>query len=258
MPEGWHVVAGTLSKEGDVDDLVTREQFGNFELELEWKIGKGGNSGIFYRATREYDHIYWSGPEYQLLDDANARRWPQQAHRRGVGLWAVRPSRRRGQAVRRVEQDAHHRQWQSRRALAERPRRSSNTTSAVPTGRRRWRRASSRSIRTTDWPRKATSAFRAITPAPWRCATSASANCHDPSASRADDVPGVLHLGRVVRHHGHLPRADTCISPIPRSVLPTARRRLVRWSRLSSSASSPIAGSQARSCWRRCTSSVPP
>jgi Domain of Unknown Function (DUF1080) len=72
MPDGWHVVDGTLAKEGSVDDLVTREQFGNFELELEWKIGKGGNSGIFYRGTREYDHIYWSAPEYQLLDDANA------------------------------------------------------------------------------------------------------------------------------------------------------------------------------------------
>jgi hypothetical protein len=72
MPDGWHVVDGTLAKEGSVDDLVTREQFGNFELELEWKIGKAGNSGIFYRGTREYDHIYWSAPEYQLLDDANA------------------------------------------------------------------------------------------------------------------------------------------------------------------------------------------
>ena len=72
MPEVWHVVDGTLTKEGDVDDLVTKEQFGNFELELEWKIGNAGNSGVFYRATREYDHIYWSGPEYQLLDDANA------------------------------------------------------------------------------------------------------------------------------------------------------------------------------------------
>jgi len=72
MPQGWHVVDGTLAKEGHVDDLVTRDQFGNFELELEWKIGRAGNSGIFYRGTREYDEIYWSGPEYQLLDDANA------------------------------------------------------------------------------------------------------------------------------------------------------------------------------------------
>jgi hypothetical protein len=72
LPKGWHVANGTISKEGNVDDLVTRNEFGNFELELEWKIGKAGNSGIFYRGTREYDHIYWSAPEYQLLDDANA------------------------------------------------------------------------------------------------------------------------------------------------------------------------------------------
>jgi Domain of Unknown Function (DUF1080) len=68
---GWHVAGGVLSKDGPVDDLVTTRNYRNFELELEWKIGKAGNSGIFYRGTREYDHIYWSAPEYQLLDDAN-------------------------------------------------------------------------------------------------------------------------------------------------------------------------------------------
>ena len=71
LPAGWRVEGGVLSKDGKVDDLVTTDSFGNFELELEWKIGKGGNSGIFYRGTREYDHIYWSAPEYQLLDDEN-------------------------------------------------------------------------------------------------------------------------------------------------------------------------------------------
>jgi hypothetical protein len=72
LPAGWHVANGTISKDGNVDDLVTRNEFGNFEFEVEWKMGKAGNSGIFYRGTREYDHIYWSAPEYQLLDDANA------------------------------------------------------------------------------------------------------------------------------------------------------------------------------------------
>jgi hypothetical protein len=71
LPAGWHIAGGVLSKDGAVDDLVTKQTFGNFELELEWKIGKAGNSGVFYRGTREYDHIYWSAPEYQLLDDAN-------------------------------------------------------------------------------------------------------------------------------------------------------------------------------------------
>jgi hypothetical protein len=72
LPAGWHVARGVLSKNGPVDDLVTNQNFGNFELELEWKMGRGGNSGLFYRGSREYDHIYWSAPEYQLLDDANA------------------------------------------------------------------------------------------------------------------------------------------------------------------------------------------
>jgi len=72
LPKGWSVRDGVISKEGEVDDLISRDEYANFELELEWKLGKGGNSGIFYHGTREYDHIYWSAPEYQLLDDANA------------------------------------------------------------------------------------------------------------------------------------------------------------------------------------------
>ena len=35
-----------------------------------WKLAPKGNAGVFYRGTEEYDHIYWSAPEYQLLDDA--------------------------------------------------------------------------------------------------------------------------------------------------------------------------------------------
>jgi hypothetical protein len=72
MPNGWRVEAGTLAKSGSVDDIVTADQFANFELALDWKIATGGNAGIFYRGTEEYEKIYWSAPEYQLLDDANA------------------------------------------------------------------------------------------------------------------------------------------------------------------------------------------
>ena len=71
MPKGWSIVDGALTKSEPVADLISKETFGDFELEFEWKLGKGGNSGIFYRANEEYEHIYWSGPEYQLLDDAN-------------------------------------------------------------------------------------------------------------------------------------------------------------------------------------------
>ena len=70
FPASWRIVDGVLTKSGEVEDIITRDQFGNFELALDWNLSPGGNAGIFYRGTEEYDKIYWSGPEYQLLDDA--------------------------------------------------------------------------------------------------------------------------------------------------------------------------------------------
>jgi hypothetical protein len=72
IPSGWHITGNTLAKDVPVADIVTKDEFSDFELEIEWKIGEAGNSGIFYRGTEEYNHIYWSGPEYQLLDDIKA------------------------------------------------------------------------------------------------------------------------------------------------------------------------------------------
>ena len=73
MPDGWQAVDGALSRVGDAGDIVTREQFRNFELSLEWKVAPGGNSGIFYRASEDDDAIYWTAPEMQVLDDAGHR-----------------------------------------------------------------------------------------------------------------------------------------------------------------------------------------
>lgn len=71
MPGGWDVVEGTLHKTAGVEDILTVDQFGDFELTFDWKLATGGNAGVFYRGTQEYDHIYWSAPEFQLLDDAH-------------------------------------------------------------------------------------------------------------------------------------------------------------------------------------------
>ena len=50
-------------------DLYTREMFGDFELRVDWKISKVGNSGIIYRSTEDYKASYQTGPEYQVIDD---------------------------------------------------------------------------------------------------------------------------------------------------------------------------------------------
>ena len=90
VPGRWVVEDGCIKFNGsgggeaqvnDGGDLIFAHKFKNFELELEWKISKGGNSGILYLAqevtTKDKDGntvvepIYISAPEFQLLDNEN-------------------------------------------------------------------------------------------------------------------------------------------------------------------------------------------
>lgn len=73
MPSGWRAVDGALTRVAGGGDIVTVDQFANFELALEWKVASGGNSGIFYRVVEGPEHTYESGPEMQVLDDAQHR-----------------------------------------------------------------------------------------------------------------------------------------------------------------------------------------
>jgi hypothetical protein len=72
LPAGWQVVDGALTRVAPAGDIVTREQFQDFELALEWKVEAGGNSGVFYRVAEapELETVWQSGPEFQVLDDA--------------------------------------------------------------------------------------------------------------------------------------------------------------------------------------------
>jgi len=68
--EGWTVEEGALKAvKGGHGDIVTKEKYRDFELELEWRVSPGANSGIFYHATEEFDAIYQSAPEMQILDN---------------------------------------------------------------------------------------------------------------------------------------------------------------------------------------------
>lgn len=71
--EGWGVKDGELycKAEGVTKraDLITANQYENYELQIDWKISPKKNSGIIYMATEENGASYESGPEYQLIDD---------------------------------------------------------------------------------------------------------------------------------------------------------------------------------------------
>ena len=70
MPDSWEVVDGTLKTKPEHGiDLISEDIYKNFELELEWKVSNGGNSGIFYFATEDGDNIWQTAPEMQVLDD---------------------------------------------------------------------------------------------------------------------------------------------------------------------------------------------
>lgn len=70
LPAGWDFDTATkvLTRRAGTD-IVTKQQFASFELELEWKVGPRGNSGVFYWATEETRVIYENAPEMQILDN---------------------------------------------------------------------------------------------------------------------------------------------------------------------------------------------
>lgn len=73
VPSCWKIEDGVLlsrPQEGDSrGDIITVEQFADFELVWQWRMSPGGNSGLIYRATEEYAQVWQSGPEYQILDN---------------------------------------------------------------------------------------------------------------------------------------------------------------------------------------------
>jgi hypothetical protein len=71
FPErGWQVSDGCLVRVGPGGDITTDEKFADFELQLEWRISPGGNSGIFFRSAEGFRWPWETGPEMQVLDNA--------------------------------------------------------------------------------------------------------------------------------------------------------------------------------------------
>jgi hypothetical protein len=70
VPAGWQVLDGALARVGAAGDIATRATFADFELELEWMISPGGNSGIFFRVADGRQYVWETGPEMQVIDNA--------------------------------------------------------------------------------------------------------------------------------------------------------------------------------------------
>lgn len=77
---GWRVENGEIVLAGKAGDLVTRDDFGDFELRLDWKVSPAANSGIIYRVGLGEAQTFVTGPEYQVLDNARAEDNKQPNH----------------------------------------------------------------------------------------------------------------------------------------------------------------------------------
>lgn len=76
--DSWQVDSGTLHCIGSTAnygaitaDLMTANQYENFDFSVDYKISPKGNSGILYMVTEDSAYSYLTGPEYQIIDDVN-------------------------------------------------------------------------------------------------------------------------------------------------------------------------------------------
>lgn len=117
--EQWTCENGELhSIKGRKVDLITRERYTDFELELEWKVAPGANSGIMYGVTEAGTETFWSGPEMQINDDPHHPDGLQPKTSAGGLYDLIAPSRRdllnptgEYNRVRIVSRDGHVEHW---------------------------------------------------------------------------------------------------------------------------------------------------
>lgn len=71
FPKGWQVIDGELVRKAGGGDIVTKEEYDSFEVVLDYKIAKAGNSGLMFHVTEDADAPYGSGPEVQIQDNVD-------------------------------------------------------------------------------------------------------------------------------------------------------------------------------------------
>ena len=77
LPADWKAEDGALVRHGG-GDIITKEQFESFELAIDWKISKGGNSGVMFKVLETDGASYTTGPEAQVQDNVDGHD-PQKA-----------------------------------------------------------------------------------------------------------------------------------------------------------------------------------
>lgn len=80
----WQIQDNAITlTEGGAGDIITRQQYNNFELKLDWKISEAGNSGIFFLADETGKYVFSHAPEIQIIDNEKHADSKLDTHRSG-------------------------------------------------------------------------------------------------------------------------------------------------------------------------------
>lgn len=95
MSGGWKIVDGALARVAKgAGDIITDKKYGSFELSLEYKISKGGNSGVMFHVLEGAGPPWHTGPEIQVQDnvdghDPQKAGWLYQLYKPSAPRWSV-------------------------------------------------------------------------------------------------------------------------------------------------------------------------
>ncbi|GAB5441947.1 MAG: hypothetical protein Fues2KO_22960 [Fuerstiella sp.] len=96
VSDGWAVTDGAIEwQRKGAGDLITRDQYKYFELQLEYRISEAGNSGLMFHVTEEERRPWQTGPEVQIQDnksghDPQKAGWLYQLYQPQKPAWAIR------------------------------------------------------------------------------------------------------------------------------------------------------------------------
>jgi len=101
---GWQVIDGAIVRTEAAGDLLTKAMYDSFEIQLEYRISKAGNSGLMFHVTEDGKRPWYSGPEVQIIDndagkDGQKAGWLYQLYEPHEKKWVIRIEKAAGLPV---------------------------------------------------------------------------------------------------------------------------------------------------------------
>ena len=101
---GWQVLDGAIVRTESAGDLLTKETYDSFEIQLEYRISTAGNSGLMFHVTEDGKRPWYSGPEVQIIDndagkDGQKAGWLYQLYEPHEKKWVMRIEKAAGLPV---------------------------------------------------------------------------------------------------------------------------------------------------------------